>query len=51
VVRRQQHVGAQLPQLPAELAGFQPILDRLLAKKPNDRYDTASQLVEALAGA
>ncbi|MFO1456220.1 MAG: protein kinase [Steroidobacteraceae bacterium] len=47
----QQHVGAPLPQLPAELAGFQPILDRLLAKKPNDRYDTASQLVEALAGA
>jgi DNA-binding NarL/FixJ family response regulator len=47
----QQHVGAPLPQLPAELAGFQPILERLLAKKPNDRYDTAAQLVEALAGA
>ena len=47
----QQHVGAPPPPLPAELAGFQPILDRLLAKKPNDRYDTAAQLIEALAGA
>jgi DNA-binding NarL/FixJ family response regulator len=47
----QQHVGAPLPQLPEDLAGFQPILERLLAKKPNDRYDTAAQLAEALAGA
>ncbi len=47
----QQHVGAPLPQLPAELAGFQPILDKLLAKRPNDRYDTAAQLIDALAGA
>ncbi len=41
----QQHVGAPLPRLPEELAGFQPMLDKLLAKKPNDRYDTAAQLV------
>jgi serine/threonine protein kinase len=47
----QQHVGAPLPQLPEALAGFQPILERLLAKKPNDRYDTATELVDALAGA
>lgn len=47
----QQHVGAPLPQLPAELAGFQPILDKLLAKRPNDRFDTGAQLIEALAGA
>ena len=47
----QQHVGAPLPQLPAELAGFQPILEKLLAKRPNDRYDTAAQLIDALGGA
>ena len=46
----QQHVGGPIPQLPAELAGFQPILDKLLAKLPNDRYDTAGQLIDALAG-
>ena len=36
-----QHVGAPL-QLPAGLADFQPILDRLLAEKPNDHATTAS---------
>ncbi len=47
----QQHVSAPLPQLPADLAGFQPMIDRLLAKRPNDRYDTANELVQALASA
>jgi hypothetical protein len=27
------------------------VLDRLLAKRPNDRYDTASEVAAALAGA
>ena len=47
----QHHVGSVPPALPDELAGFQPVLDRLLAKRPNDRYDTASEVVAALAGA
>jgi DNA-binding NarL/FixJ family response regulator len=47
----QHHVGSPPPALPAELAGFQPVLDRLLAKRPNDRYDTASEVAAALAGA
>ena len=44
----QAHVSNPPPPLPAELQGFQPLLDRLLAKKPNDRFDTASQVYEAL---
>ena len=47
----QHHVGSPPPRLPEELAGFQPVLDRLLAKRPNDRYDTAAELIVALAGA
>jgi eukaryotic-like serine/threonine-protein kinase len=45
----QQHVQAPVPQLPGELAGFQPVLDRLLAKRPNDRFDTGAEACEALA--
>ena len=32
-------------KLPAKLAAFQPFLDRLMAKKPADRYPSA---IEAL---
>jgi DNA-binding NarL/FixJ family response regulator len=45
----QAHVAQEAPRLPADLAGFQPLLDRLLAKKPNDRYDTARDVVAALS--
>jgi DNA-binding NarL/FixJ family response regulator len=45
----QAHVSQSPPALPADLAGFQPLLDRLLAKKPNDRYDTARDVVAALS--
>ncbi|MFO1427710.1 MAG: protein kinase [Steroidobacteraceae bacterium] len=44
----QEHVSGPLPQLPDELAGFQPLLERLLAKRPNDRYDTAAEVGTAL---
>lgn len=44
----QAHVTQPPPPLPAELAGFQPLIDRLLAKRPNDRFDTAQQVYEAL---
>ena len=47
----QHHVGSPPPRLPEELAGFQPVIDKLLAKRPNDRYDTAAELIVALAGA
>ncbi len=44
----QKHVSEAAPPLPAEVAGFQPVIDRLLAKSPNDRYDSADQLIAAL---
>ncbi|HOW75085.1 MAG TPA: protein kinase [Candidatus Competibacteraceae bacterium] len=37
-----------IPELPKELEKFQPILNKMLAKKPDDRFDSAEQLVQAL---
>ena len=37
-----------LPQLPPQLAAVQPVLERLLAKVPADRFDSAQQAAEAL---
>ncbi|HPF57657.1 MAG TPA: serine/threonine-protein kinase [Candidatus Competibacteraceae bacterium] len=34
--------------LPAELSRYQFILDKLLARNPNDRFNTAEQLIEAI---
>jgi serine/threonine-protein kinase PpkA len=42
------HLTAPPPPLPADLAGLQPILDKLLAKSPADRYGSAAELLEAL---
>lgn len=47
----QQHVSAPLPQLPENLACFQALLDRLLAKHPDDRFASATELHAALATA
>lgn len=44
----QQHVTAELPQLPPELAHHQPLLDGLLAKNRDDRFESAQSLLEAL---
>jgi serine/threonine-protein kinase PpkA len=43
------HVSDPIPRLDASLAGFQPILDRLLAKDPADRYQSALELHGAVA--
>ena len=43
------HVSSPPPRLPRELGSYQLVLDRLLAKKPADRFETALQLVEALS--
>ena len=40
-----QHLYAEVPELPKDQALYQPIIDKLLAKDPNDRYQTASELV------
>lgn len=42
------HCTDPIPRLPEHLAVYQPILDQLLAKKPADRFATASQLIRVL---
>jgi len=43
-----QHLYAPIPRLPAAIGMLQPVLDRLLAKKPDDRYACAQELVDEL---
>lgn len=40
-----QHREAPLPVLPAALARFQPLVDGLLAKRPEDRFQTVEELL------
>ena len=42
------HVNDPVPKLPSELARWQPVVDRLLAKSPKDRYGSAGELAEVL---
>ena len=44
-----QHVHGPIPRLPARLAGYQGILDRLLAKAPEERFQSASELFAMIA--
>ena len=44
----QKHVHAPLPVLPDDLARFQPVLDKLLAKKPEERFASAEVALLAL---
>jgi tRNA A-37 threonylcarbamoyl transferase component Bud32/DNA-binding NarL/FixJ family response regulator len=44
-----QHVHGPVPQLPARLAGYQTIIDRLLAKKPENRFQSARDLFATIA--
>ncbi len=43
-----QHVHANLPSLPPELQKYQFMIDRTLAKHPDDRYQTAAELIQDL---
>jgi serine/threonine protein kinase len=43
-----QHRNAPLPQLPIALAGYQPLLNKLLAKEPAQRYGSAREALEAI---
>jgi serine/threonine-protein kinase PpkA len=43
------HVNAPVPTLPAHLAGYQAVLDRLLAKKPEERFQSAGELFGLIA--
>jgi eukaryotic-like serine/threonine-protein kinase len=42
------HRSAPVPRLPEHLSAYQPILDRLLAKNPLDRYASAAEFLDAL---
>ena len=44
-----QHVHGPVPKLPDRLAGYQPIVNRLLAKVPADRFQTARELFAHIA--
>ena len=43
----QKHIHAPVPRLPGPLASLQPLIDKLMAKLPGDRYASAK---DALAG-
>lgn len=40
-----QHREAPVPQLPAGLQHFQPLVDRLLAKRPEDRFQSVEEVL------
>lgn len=42
------HINGAPPRLPPDLAALQPMLDRLLAKSPQDRYASARELLDDL---
>jgi ActR/RegA family two-component response regulator len=42
------HGNADIPRLPTDLARFQPVIDGLLAKQPEQRYQSAEQVLETL---
>jgi len=43
------HLHGEIPRLPERLAGYQTILDRLLAKKPENRFQSARELFATIA--
>ncbi len=42
------HIKDPVPQLPVHLSRYQAIIDRLMAKKPEKRFQSAHELIEAL---
>ena len=40
-----QHLKAPIPRLPGDLADYQDLIDRLLAKVPSDRYQSSDDLL------
>lgn len=42
------HVNDPVPELPPHLSNYQPLIDRLMAKNPDDRFPNAAALVEAI---
>lgn len=42
------HIQMPVPRLPGKLARYQPLLDRMLAKKPKERYKSMLDMLEFL---
>jgi len=42
------HVTAPVPRLPDALAMHQPLLERMLAKKPEERFQSAADLAASI---
>lgn len=42
------HLTAPIPKLPAQYSLFQPLLNKLLAKDPDDRYQRGREVIEAI---
>ncbi len=42
------HITDPIPDLPPELRRYQPLIDRMIAKRPNDRFASATELVAYL---
>lgn len=43
-----QHINDPLPQLPIHLHAFQPMLDKLMAKQPQDRFQSGREVAKAV---
>ncbi|MEA3150886.1 MAG: eukaryotic-like serine/threonine-protein kinase, partial [Gammaproteobacteria bacterium] len=44
------HKRAELPEIPPQFASYEMILRRLLAKSPGDRFQSARELLQTIAG-
>jgi serine/threonine protein kinase len=44
----EQHRAAPIPKLPPALKKYQPLIDRLLAKNPAERYGSAQEVIASL---
>jgi serine/threonine-protein kinase PpkA len=43
------HITEPIPDLPSNLSKYQPLLNRLMAKSPDDRYQTGREVLESVA--
>jgi hypothetical protein len=44
----QAHLNAPIPRLPRSAAALQPLIDGLLAKNPNDRFQSAADVLDGV---
>jgi serine/threonine-protein kinase PpkA len=41
-----QHQQAPVPSLPASLTRYQPCIDKMMAKRPEDRFDSVEEILD-----